>query len=107
MRTLTIHNVPDRLHERLAARAAAHRRRPEEEALTVLDEALASDLEATEAEQRKRAEAAFARIDALRESMPPVPADIVAQLDALRERTAYEAPPGEIEALVRDLRDSQ
>lgn len=84
MRTLTIHNVPDRLHERLAARAAAHRRRPEEEALTVLDEALASDLAATEAEQRRRAEAAFARIDALQESMPAVP-DVMDPVRIIRE----------------------
>lgn len=72
MATLTIHNVPDRLHARLAARAAAHRRSPDEEALSVLDAALnagADDL----AEPNTRVEAALARIDALRGSMPPVP----------------------------------
>ena len=80
MRTLTIHNVPDRLHERLAARAAAHRRRPEEEALTVLDEALGAE--------------------------SPDPADILTQLEVLRARSTYRAPPEEIETMIRELRDA-
>lgn len=64
MATLTIHNVPERLHARLAARAAAHRRSPDEEALSVLDEALSVDVEPD-----ARAEAAFARLDTIRERL--------------------------------------
>ena len=82
MATLTIHNVPDRLHERLAARAAAHRRTVDAEALTVLGEAL----------------------DAL--ARPAFdPESIVARLDAIRLRSNYQAAPGEIEALIREMRD--
>jgi len=82
MATLTIHNVPDRLHARLAARAAAHRRSPDEEALSVLDEALTGPA-----------------------APSPDPDSIVARLDAIRLRSNYRAAPGEIEAIIRELRD--
>ena len=83
MATLTVHNVPARLHERLKARAAAHRRSVDDEALTVLDEALSQ------------------------EAPSSGPADVVARLDAIRARSTYQAAPGEIEAIIRDLRDTR
>lgn len=66
MPTLTIHDLPDRLHARLAARAAANRRTVDAEARAVLDEALAAAPE-TDAEREARVEAALASLDALRE----------------------------------------
>ena len=76
MPTLTIHDLPDRLHARLAARAAANRRTVDAEARAVLDEALAAEPAAapeTDAERAARVEAALASLAALRRSMVPVP----------------------------------
>jgi plasmid stability protein len=84
MPTITIRNVPERLHARLAARAAARGKSPDEEALSVLDAALAAP-----------------------DPLSPAPAEIVAQLDAIRQRSSYEAAPGEIEAVLRELRESR
>ena len=71
MPTLTIGNVPDALHQRLKARARAHRRSLNAEALTVLDDALQSDPPVP-----KSREEAVARLDALRASIAPLPPEM-------------------------------
>lgn len=82
--TLTIRNVPDALHQRLKARAKAHRRSLNAEALMMLDEALPTPGPAPPATQD----------------------DALALIDALRARTPYRAAPGEIEQIIREGRDS-
>lgn len=72
MPTITIRNVPERLHARLAARAAARGKSPDEEALSVLDAALNAE-PVKPLVPRPDAEEALARIDALRASIAPLP----------------------------------
>ena len=71
MPTITIRNVPEALHQRLKARAKAHRRSLNAEALTVLDEGVR-----TSPTPPATQEEAMARLDALRESIRPIPSDL-------------------------------